>query len=254
MNTITLKRLAEEKVYGSVQRVRGAVEKCGLQAIYTTEGESLSIQDVVTLCRYRLSAGPNEAASDYIDLYGGLTLGVKNKHEETSELTPINTQKTSQNSLLTRVFVVPDDKLTLMEWLVRSTLRLFRAFGEFLTAKETSLIFLTIAVCYQAPKLAKLIEMVIPNDNTVLSTVFAFISEITALKLTIAGKSRWFLLVWFLLHVWITALVSKMLENTTDLTPVFSNATLLDILRTSTLAILTGFVIYSYSELFLKSK
>ena len=98
-------------------------------------------------------------------------------------------------------------------------------------------IFLTLlgALSIQIHHLASLVHRVTENDGLLLGYVFATVSELTALMLTVHQARRGMLIAFAFVQCWINVLYY---------------CTLPDLVIRLTLSALIAFVIYSYSELF----
>ena len=98
-------------------------------------------------------------------------------------------------------------------------------------------IFLTLlgALSIQIHHLASLVHRVTENDGLLLGYVFATVSELTALMLTVHQARRGMLITFAFVQCWINVLYY---------------CTLPDLVIRLTLSALIAFVIYSYSELF----
>ena len=137
-----------------------------------------------------------------------MKFGEINPEEDSSS--SVKRRSTSSKDLLK----IPDGENAYHELLNELLRRFLRTIKDFFDSDESSTLFLLSLVCFQAPQLAKIANNVY-EDNNWFNLIACFSIELTALKLSSKTENgiRGFLVIYFLVHIWVTIINSGILDD-----------------------------------------
>ncbi|WP_367391677.1 hypothetical protein [Lewinella sp. LCG006] len=205
-------------VYSSHQRCTQAVGRLNLTL---DDQQRLSKEDYVKLLQYRLKTAKGETRTCVLNKLQ--TLGAV-----PIKATPTKTRETGDLPVA-EGFPAPavDDKPALIQAI--------ESLARWTTSRAAIFLTLLGALSIQIHHLASLVHRVSENDGLLLGYIFATVSELTALMLTVHQARKGMLIIFAVVQCWINILYY---------------CTLPDLVIRLTLSALIAFVIYSYSELF----
>ena len=204
-------------IYSSHQRCTDAVKRLALKV---DQQGRVSPEAYAELLQYRLKTAKGETRSEALNRLE--KLGVRADHSTTS---PSSVEDTPTSSSL------PDPELVKKPALIQA----IESLAHWTTSRAAIFLTLLGALSIQIHHLASLVHRITENDGLLLGYVFATVSELTALMLTVHQARRGMLIAFAFVQCWINVLYY---------------CTLPDLVIRLTLSALIAFVIYSYSELF----
>lgn len=208
-------------IYSSHQRLKDAANRMGLTLI---NEEALSLEAYVKLLQGRWR-----------------TARLEIKQEVENRLVALNVapSKSKTHSLLNGHVKsrLTSPKLKLI-WYKRYTIRLadfLETMADFTTSRAIIFLTLVAALSIQVHHLAHLVNKVGHTDHLLMGYVFASVSELTALMLTVHKARKYMLIAFALVQAWINVLYYCELPL---------------VITKITLSFLIAFVIFSYSEIY----
>lgn len=197
-------------IYSSHQRCRDAIIRLGLTL---TEDKFISQNDYAALLNYRLTTATDKVKPEVLQRLA--TIGIPSPTLNANEQLSISSPPGPPAMPLF---------IRSVEWT-----------AQWATSKAAIFLTLLGALSIQIHHLALIVYKVSPQDSLILAYIFGFVSEITALMLTVHQAKKHTLILFAFLQCWINILYYCELPS---------------IVIRLTLSGLIAFVIYSYSELF----
>ena len=204
-------------IYSSHQRCTEAIKRLTLEV---DQQGNISRKAYVEVLQYRLKTAKGETRETALMRLE--ELGAKHDY---STLSPSSVENALTASTLSEA--VPVEKPAIIEAI--------ESLAHWTTSRAAIFLTLLGALSIQIHHLASLVHRVTENDGLLLGYVFATVSELTALMLTVHQARRGMLIAFAFVQCWINVLYY---------------CTLPDLVIRLTLSALIAFVIYSYSELF----
>lgn len=204
-------------IYSSHQRCVEAVKRLGLT---TDQQRGLSTAAYVQLLQYRAKTAKGKTLLTVQQRLNDL--GVQDQAEKAPPVAKLLKEKntaTPNTSKINKPFII----------------QAIEAFAFWATSRAAIFLTLLGALTIQIHHLASLVHRINENDGLLLAYIFATVSELTALMLTVHQARKGMLIIFALVQCWINILY-------------YCNLPALVIRLT--LSALIAFVIYSYSELF----